>query len=76
MPGNTPGRISLWTSESTGEAWSDQGIIVEFPRVDGDENTDFGYPWMVKREDGRWLLAFYFGESAGPNAIWGLDLDI
>ena len=76
VPGNTPGRISLWTSESHGAEWYDRGTVIDFPHTDGDPDTDFGYPWMVKRGDGRWMMVFYHGENKGPNAIWSLDLDI
>ena len=76
VPGNTPGRISLWDSESNGDTWSDRGTVVDFPHAEGDLNTDFGYPWMVRREDGKWLMTFYHGQNKGPNAIWALDLEI
>ena len=76
LQGNTPGRISLWTSTETGANWTDRGTVVEFPHEDGDPKTDFGYPWMVKREDGTWLMALYHGQQKGPNSIWGLDLEV
>ena len=76
IPGNTPGRITLWTSESVGTDWTDHGTVIEFPHDEGSANTDFGYPWMVKRENGKWLMAFYFGQQSGPNSIWGLDFEI
>ena len=73
---HTPGRITLWTLESLEATWMERGTVVEFLHTEGDRNTDFGYPWMVKREDGKWLMAFYCGQREGANAIWGLDLDI
>lgn len=76
IPGNTPGRITLWSSTSAGADWQSHGPVVDFPRAEGDPNDDFGYPWMVRREDGRWLMAFYYGQNKGPSAIWGLDFTI
>lgn len=76
VPGNTPGRISWWTSTSGGSEWTDRGTLVELPHADGDPNTDFGYPWMAKRENGTWLMTFYHGQSKGPNHIWSLDLTL
>jgi hypothetical protein len=76
IPGNTPGRISLWTSDTNGAEWSEHGTVIDFAHADDDPNTDFGYPWTVKREDGPWLMVFYHGQNKGPNAIWTLDLEI
>jgi hypothetical protein len=75
-PGNTPGRISLWTSESAGTDWTSHGTLIDFPHEQDNLNIDFGYPWMVKRKGGKWLMAFYYGQQKGPNSIWGLDLEI
>ena len=76
VPGNTPGKISLWISESAGADWKNQGTVVDFPHEPGGLETDFGYPWMVKLESGKWLVAFYYGQQKGPNSIWGLDLEV
>ena len=76
IPNKTPSRISIWTSSSLGLEWSEHGTVIEFPHEKGSANTDFGYPWMVKCEDGKWLIAFYFGQQKGPNAIWGLDFEL
>lgn len=76
VPGNTPGRITLWTSGSDGVDWKHHGPVVNFPHEPGDLETDFGYPWMVKQKSGKWMMAFYYGQQKGPNSIWGLDLAI
>jgi hypothetical protein len=76
IPGNTPGTITLWTSEDQGRTFMPGQEIISFPHATGNVDTDFGYPWMIKRENGKWLMVFYFGQQKGPNAIWGLDLEI
>lgn len=70
VPGNTPGSISLWTASADTLEWKRGPDLVTFPHREGDPNTDFGYPWMLPLGQGKWLLVFYFGEKAGPNAIW------
>jgi len=71
----TPGAIRLWTSTDQGVSWAVDRTLVDVPHLDGDPNTDFGYPWMVQREDGPALMAFYHGQQKGPCSIWGLDFE-
>lgn len=71
VPGSTPGAIRLWTAGIGDLGWQPGELVAEFPRVPGDPNTDFGYPWAVPVGGGKWLLAFYFGRKDGPAGIWG-----
>lgn len=69
-PNSAPGEISLWSASVDERKWFRGPTLVTFPYREGDPNTDFGYPWMLPLNDGRWLMVFYAGEKAGPNAIW------
>ncbi len=76
VPGSTPGTISLWTADLHELDWKKIGLITTLPSDEENLNRDFGYPWMVPLGGDRWFLLFYFGESAGPCALWSLELKI
>ena len=76
VPGNTPGTISLWTADLRELDWKKIGLISTLPQDEENFNRDFGYPWMVPLGGNRWFLLFYFGESAGPCALWSLEMKI
>ena len=76
FPGNTPGSISLWSAGLHELNWERRGLITTLPSDKENLNRDFGYPWMVPLGGDRWFLLFYFGESAGPCALWSLELEI
>jgi hypothetical protein len=76
FPGNTPGTISLWTAGLHDLKWMKTGLITTLPSDEGNLNRDFGYPWMVPLGNNQWFLLFYFGESAGPCALWSLEIEI
>ena len=76
VPGNTPGTISLWSARIDELEWKKIGLLARLPRDEADLNKDFGYPWMVPLGESKWFLLFYFGEVAGPCALWSLELEI
>ena len=76
VPGNTPGTITLWTSDLHNLRWTKIGLLTTLPRDEGNLNRDFGYPWMVPLGGNRWFVLFYFGESSGPCALWSLEMKI
>ncbi|WP_127586368.1 sialidase family protein [Paenibacillus koleovorans] len=73
-----PGHITLYRANVSDLLWHKVGIVAYFPKLSSPSavKRDFGYPWMTKCDNGKWLLVFYDGEFAGPNSIWGLTLDL
>jgi hypothetical protein len=76
VPGNTPGTISLWMAQVNEPEWKKIGLVTTLPSDEENLNRDFGYPWMVPLGKNKWFLLFYFGERAGPCALWSLELKI
>ena len=72
VPGNTPGRMVLWTADVATLDWRRVRTLVGIPHIDGDPNRDFGYPWMAALGGGEWFLVYYHGRKRGPSSIWGL----
>jgi hypothetical protein len=74
--GNTPGRIWLWRGDARQFDWRRQRVLLEFPRVEGDPHTDFGYPWLVHLEGRRWLMFYYHGRSRGHCPLWVTEVNL
>jgi len=70
VPGNTPGRIWLWRGEAKALNWQRERVLLEFPMIEADRNTDFGYPWLLHVEGRRWLMFYYHGDSRGNCPLW------
>ena len=75
VPGSTPGTISLWCARIDELEWKRIGLVARLPRDEANLNKDFGYPWMVPLGENKWFLLFYYGEVAGPCALWSLELE-
>ena len=71
-----PGRVWLWRGKVRTLEWRRERLMLEFPLVEGDPNTDYGYTWLVRGEGGRYLMFYYHGKREGANAIWVTDVDI
>lgn len=76
VTGNTPGRIWLWRGEASKLEWKRERVILEFPRVEGDSNTDFGYPWLLHNGGNRWLMFYYHGNSRSACPIWVAEIEL
>lgn len=74
--GSTPGRIWLWRGRADTLQWQRKRVLVEFPRREGDPHTDFGYPWLIHREDRRWLMVYYHGNPRGYCPIWIAEVEL
>jgi hypothetical protein len=70
-----PGAITLWTADARTLAWRRLGIVARFPSELG-VNNDFGYPWITQLDDHTWQVVWYCGQMHGPNALYGLKLDM
>jgi hypothetical protein len=76
VPGNTPGRIWLWRGDARTLDWKRERVILEFPRIEGDPNTDLGYPWLLHLDGGRWQMYYYHGQTRGACPIWVTEVEL
>ncbi len=65
-----PGRVWMWRGDSQRLEFQRDRIVLEFPKIPGDKNTDFGYTWLVPTDKGRGLMFYYHGLGRGPCPIW------
>lgn len=71
-----PGSAQLWRGNAKTLAFKHDRPLVELPKLEGDQHTDFGYAWLVPMEGRRALVFYYHGLGRGPNAIWVVETDI
>lgn len=76
VPGNTPGRIWLWRGDAKKLDWKRERVILEIPRVEGDPNTDFGYPWLLHLGGNRWQMYYYHGQPRSACPIWVTEVEL
>lgn len=76
VPGNTPGRIWLWRGDAKKLDWKRERILLEIPRIEGDANTDFGYPWLLHVGGNRWQLYYYHGQPRSACPIWVTEVEL
>lgn len=76
VPGNTPGRIWLWRGDAQSLDWKRERVILEFPHVENDPNTDLGYPWLLPLGGNRWQMYYYHGEPRGACPIWVTEVSL
>ncbi len=74
--GETRGRIWLWRGDAQKLDWKRDRVLLEFPHIRGDNNTDFGYPWLLHLEENRWLMYYYHGLAKGPNSLWATEVNM
>lgn len=72
-----PGSLELWRADGEMLQYRHVCRLLDFPHIENDPHTDFGYPWMVPLSNGSWRLFYYHGQrNAGPSHIWRTDLQI
>jgi len=76
VPGNTPGRIWLWRGDAKQLDWKRERVLLEVPRIEGDPNTDLGYPWLLHMGGNRWQMYYYHGNPRGACHIWVTDVEL
>lgn len=76
VPGNTPGRIWLWRGDAKKLEWKRERVLLEFPRIDGDPNTDLGYPWLLHSGGNHWQMYYYHGNSRAVAHIWVTEVEL
>lgn len=65
-----PGKSWLWSGNAKTLEFTRGRLLLDFPKIEGDPNTDFGYTWLVPMGKGRGLTFYYHGLGRGANAIW------
>lgn len=76
VPGNTPGRIWLWRGGADTLDFRRERVVLEFPRIEGDANTDLGYPWLLHLGGDRWQMFYYHGAPRGASHLWATELKL
>lgn len=71
-----PGSAQLWRGDPKTLVFTHDRTLIDLPKIEGDQNTDFGYAWLVPMEGRRALMFYYHGQSRGENAIWVLETTI
>ncbi len=66
---------TLWQGDPKTLAFQPLRTLVTLPKIEGDPNTDFGYPWLVHLGEKRWLLFYYHGRPRGNCAIWVTEFE-
>ncbi len=74
LSGGTPGRIWMWRGDAATLAFERERVVLEFPRVEGDPNTDLGYPWLLHLGGDKWRMFYYHGDRRGAAHLWTTDL--
>ena len=73
---DTRGCIWLWRGNAEQLEWQRERILLEFPLVGDDPNTDFGYPWLIHQGGNRWQMYYYHGNPRGTCYIWTTDVEL
>ena len=64
----------MWRGDPKTLDFKRDRVVLDFPKIAGDKNTDYGYTWLVPTEKGRGLMFYYHGQSRGRSEIWVADL--
>lgn len=71
-----PGRVVLWRGDAKTLQWKQDRVLLDFPKIEGDPNTDYGYTWLVHQQGNRYLMFYYHGQIKGWNPIWVTEVEI
>ena len=71
-----PASAELWSADPKTLKFTHVRRLLTLPKIEGNPNTDFGYPWLLHLEGNRWLLFYYHGEGRGPCPIWVAEVKI
>jgi hypothetical protein len=71
-----PASAELWSADPKTLKFTHERRLLTLPKIEGNPNTDFGYPWLLHLEGNRWLLFYYHGEGRGPCPIWVAEVKI
>jgi hypothetical protein len=65
-----PATAELWYGNPRTLEFKHQRTLLNLPKIEGDPNDDFGYPWLVPLNDSAALLFYYHGRRRGDASIW------
>ena len=65
-----PAVATLWSADPKSLKFTPVKPLLTLPKIEGDPNTDFGYPWLVHLAGDRWLMFYYHGRGRGECSIW------
>lgn len=65
-----PSSVELWRVDPKTLAFKHDRKLLTLPKIEGNPNDDFGYPWLLPKQDGGWLLFYYHGKKRGESPIW------
>lgn len=71
-----PGRVVLWRGDARKLDWKQDRVLLDFPKIEGDKNTDYGYTWLVHQSGNKYLMFYYHGETKSTNPIWVTEVEI
>lgn len=71
-----PGKVWLWRGDAKSLDFTRERVVLDFPKIAGDKNTDYGYTWLLPTDAGRGLMFYYHGESKGRSEIWVADISL
>lgn len=71
-----PGSIWLWFGDSKNLNFKVDRKLMEIPKIEGNPNTDYGYPWLLPVENNRYLMFYYHGKIKGRSSIWMAEFDL
>ena len=71
-----PGRVWLWRGNAQTLEWKRDRVLLEFPKLGNDRNTDYGYTWLLRTESRHHLMFYYHGLNHGPNSIWVTEVSL
>lgn len=70
-----PSVATLWQGDPKSLAFKPLRTLITLPKIEGDPNTDFGYPWLVHLGGSKWLMFYYHGRGSAECPIWVTEFD-
>ena len=71
-----PAHAELWRADVQTLKFTHERTLVTLPKIEGNPNDDFGYPWLLQVEGNHWLLFYYHGLKRGDCSIWVTDITL
>ncbi len=70
-----PSVATLWQGDPKTLAFKPLRTLITLPKIEGDPNTDFGYPWLIHLGGKKWFMFYYHGRGRGECPIWVTEFD-
>jgi len=69
-----PGQVWLWRGDPKTLMFKRDRVVLTFPKIAGDGNTDYGYTWLLPIDQKRGLMFYYHGQPRGASHIFVADV--